>query len=296
MEEFKKIFLENINKYPERIREALLSFDNAILLKEIIQENNLNQKQGDIFLEEVGYVLIGAIQPKEFAQRIKERLNIDPTKAGNIFRKTNKEIFINLTEEISKASQISQEIGLDKIIPKLKESTSKEEPKAKQQKDKKKIVNLKPLTKKQEPTKNKINLTQKPETLKREIKPKNIISLTESGNKQKKEDKKIKTSTKNTNQKSESVEPFSNIVSFQRDQTPISKIEKPLSFNKDQLEQTQESASFGKIEFPNQNQIKAANSQKTQPTKPKFKTIEYSQPKEDNEDKTKFKNIIKLKK
>ncbi len=316
MEEFKKLFLDNINKYPKRIREALLSFDNAIFVKETIQKNNLQESYKDILLEEISYALIGVISLDDFVKRIEEKLNLEPTKAGNIFREINKKIFFNLKEDILLASQISQEIGLMAAFESKegdKKTVSKEtlenKPEKEQSQKTVKVLNLKDKEENnkamgkinvQSDSKNKIDLSIQKEVIRKEIKPSeknepsaNKLNLSEKEN-------IISPPRNNNSSQSKELKPtMPRIISFQQKQIPISKSEKPEeSFAEKVSSISQKKPSlFGKIEFANQNQQEPETTKKVVSDGPTFKTVEYQSKDspEGNKLKNKFKNVIKLK-
>ncbi len=308
MNTFKEIFISNISKYPIKIREALFSLNNIIFLKELTKEYFLGEKK-ELFFDLVGYVLIGLIDLNEFINQLEGELEIEPTKAGSLFREINKKIFFPLKEEILLASKISQDIGLLKKFKSFFYKSNDNQPKVAGNENKD-ILDLK--VDKQPPKdvlvlKEDKNGSEENKEIREEIMP-------NEGNKKRKSEKRGKSvidlnnsfskeglSKKVSKEEKEEVKKtfFPGMISFHNKQVPLAKSEKPeMTFAEKAEASSVKKPLVSKIEFVKQNSRN--NSEKiigrNIDNGPKFKEINYQEKEStDNKGKT-FSNVIKLKK
>jgi len=117
-------------KLPEPLREALYSAENAQKIFEIGKKNGLNVDKIGLLAEEVGYVILGLTRGNEFANFLKEMLQINEEKAHAIVEEVNLQIFSPIREDLKTAHEFetgetsSPKIDLSVRKPLTSSSTS----------------------------------------------------------------------------------------------------------------------------------------------------------------------------
>ena len=103
-------------KLPEPLREALYSAEIAQKIFEIGKKNGLNVDKIGLLAEEVGYVILGLTRGNEFANLLKEVLQINEEKAHAIVEEVNLQIFSPIREDLKTAHEFeSRETSPPKI-------------------------------------------------------------------------------------------------------------------------------------------------------------------------------------
>jgi len=250
----KEKLLEIYDQLPQRIKEALFSYENAMLNLRICKHFGIPLEKVSDLASEVGLVLMGVYLPKELPMHLARTLDISPETASKIYRILNREIFFPLREEIKKAQEIIKKAGLRKeekesVASKIKET-----------------IDLKEVSEE-----------AKEEKLRREkaLKIPEVIKEVEKGKEEafpkkdtflKKEEKPVKLIPP------EASKPKFEIPGIKPKIQPIADIEKP-KIKFDEVKEKEEPI-FGKIEFPEAKKIL-----KKEKPKPEIKVVEYKKPK-----------------
>lgn len=248
---------------PEKIRQALFSYENAILNLKICQKFGISEEKVSQLSFLVGEVLLGILNPKDLPEKLSQNLGISPEDSLKIFHLLSREIFFPLKEKLKEVEKLASKVGLKEekeeqvqiieetvnlkeILPEIKEEKLKRE----------KALNLTELMKEKEPE-------TKPQPEKREeleIKP---------------EPKKEKTleEEKPIPKPEPSFKPEFKISLKKEKIKPIADIEKP-KIEFEEVKEREEEPLFGKIEFPREKKEVL----KKPPQKPEIKEIEYKKP------------------
>ncbi len=253
----KEELLKIYDQFPQKIREALFSYENAMLNLKICKQFGIPKWKVSDLASEVGWVLMGFYPPKDLPIHLAKTLEISPEIASKIYRILNREVFFPLREEIKQTREIIEKAGLlKKEVEEKKPSISKAE----------ETVNLK-----------KVSEEKNEEKLRRE----RALKLSEVIKEIKKEKQEPSLKKESFSEKSEKEEkkglfekesklskPKFEIPGVKPKIKPIADIEKPkIEFEK--MEEKEEPL-FGKIEFPGGKKII-----KKEKPKPEIKEIEY---------------------
>ena len=287
LQEFQEKVKKIYNRYPQAIKEALFSFENSTIIREIAAKFKIDE---NILAQEVGFVLLGATEPNEMIERWQRIFSLSSYQAGALFREVNRYIFFPLRREIVKAYQIAREINLSlpereieiEEIPgkksEIKKEKSKEETGTKVKEEtfeeklpKGKVINL--------GKRKKLSFEEK------EVSPEEMAEIKKEIEKEKEKDvfPKIK---------------IPKVISQQKSFKPIADIEKPKT-SAEPTEETKEEDLFGKIEFPGseKQRKKKIDFENLPEVPPDFSEISYSPPEEIKEKRlSPFKRIISFRK
>ena len=287
LQEFQEKVKKIYNRYPQAIKEALFSFENSTIIREIAAKFKIDE---NILAQEVGFVLLGATEPNEMIERWQRIFSLSSYQAGALFREVNRYIFFPLRREIVKAYQIAREINLSlpereieiEEIPgkksEIKKEKSKEETGTKVKEEtfeeklpKGKVINLE--------KRKKLSFEEK------EVSPEEMAEIKKEIEKEKEKDvfPKIK---------------IPKVISQQKSFKPIADIEKPKT-SAEPTEETKEEDLFGKIEFPGseKQRKKKIDFENLPEVPPDFSEVSYSPPEEIKEKRlSPFKRIISFRK
>jgi len=287
LQEFQEKVKKIYNRYPQAIKEALFSFENSTIIREIAAKFKIDE---NILAQEVGFVLLGATEPNEMIERWQRIFSLSSYQAGALFREVNRYIFFPLRREIVKAYQIAREINLSlpereieiEEIPgkksEIKKEKSKEETGTKVKEEtfeeklpKGKVIDL--------GKRKKLSFEEK------EVSPEEMAEIKKEIEKEKEKDvfPKIK---------------IPKVISQQKSFKPIADIEKPKT-SAEPTEETKEEDLFGKIEFPGseKQRKKKIDFENLPEVPPDFSEISYSPPEEIKEKRlSPFKRIISFRK
>jgi len=248
----KEKLLEIYDQFPQKIKEALFSYENAMLNLKICKHFGIPKEKVSDLASEVGWVLMGFYLPKDLPMHLTKTLEIPPETASKIYRILNREIFFPLREEIKQTQEIVKKAGLLKReVEENKPSISEIE----------KTVNLRESSKE-----------RKEEKLRRE----RALKLAEVIKEIKKEKQESSLKKENFPEEKESplesvskpLKPKFEIPGVKPKIKPIADIEKP-KIEFEEIEEKEEPL-FGKIEFPGGKKII-----KKEKLKPEIKEIEY---------------------
>ena len=245
--------LKIYDQFPQKIREALFSYENAMLNLKICKQFGIPKWKVSDLASEVGWVLMGFYSPKDLPIHLVETLKISLEVASKIYRILNREVFFPLREEIKQTREIIKKAGLlEKDVKDEKPSISKSE----------ETVNLKEVSKEKKEEKFRRERALKlAEVIKEIKKEKQEPSLKKESFSEKKEENLLKEIPKSSR-------PEFEIPGVKPKIKPIADIEKPkIEFEK--IEEKEEPL-FGKIEFPGGKKII-----KKEKMKPEIKEVEY---------------------
>jgi len=238
------------DELPENIKQALFSYENAILNLKICQKFEIPEEKVSQLSLLVGKVLLGILNPKDLSEKLSQNLEILPETSLKISHLLSREIFFPLKENLKEAEKLAGKVGLKEEIVPMEETVNLKEilPEIKEEKLKReKALNLSELVKEKE-------LERKLEAEKRE-KP------------------EIKPDPEKPVSKSEpSFKPEFKITSKKEKIKPIADIEKP-KIEFEEVKEREEEPLFGKIEFPLKKEVL-----KKEKPKPEIKEIEYKKP------------------
>lgn len=101
---------------PEDLRNAMFSVDVAGKISAIGKKFGLSIEQTGVLATTTGLVMLGALHPRSFIQKLEEDLKIDRSKAIDIAREVNHEIFFPVRENLKKIHGMSDtdEVTSDK--------------------------------------------------------------------------------------------------------------------------------------------------------------------------------------
>jgi len=247
----KEKLLEIYDQFPQKIKEALFSYENAMLNLRICEQFKIPKWKVSDLASEVGWVLMGFYSSKDLPMHLAKTLEISPETASKISRILNRQLFFPLREEIRKTQEIIKKAGL---LKEKREETSEAE----------KTINLKETLK---------------EEKEKELRRKNVLKIAEVIKKIKKEKEGISLKKESSFKEKELPKPTFElqkpkfkIPGIKPKIKPIADIEKP----KIEFEEVKEKEEllFGKIEFPG----KKEEIKKEKP-KPEIKEVEYKVPK-----------------
>ena len=253
-ENLKEKISQIYDNLPEEIKQALFSYENAILNLKICQKFGISEEKASRLSLLVGKVLLGILNPKDFSEKLSQDLEISPETSLKIFHLLSREVFFPLREKIKEAEKLTGKIGLreekEKVVS-MKETVNLKEilPEIKEEKRKReKALNLSELIKEKKPEEK-----QPPEKRKEpEVKPE---------------------LEKPIPRPEPSFKPKFKIFSEKEKIKPIADIEKPRVEFKE-VKEREEEPLFGKIEFS----LKKPTLKKKEP-KPEIKEVEYKKPK-----------------
>jgi len=246
--------LKIYDKLPQEIKEALFSYENALVNFYLAKKFNLSKKKLSQLAGLVGLVLMGVLKKEEMPHHLAYELEINPETAFKIYRILNRKIFFSLREAIKKAREVAKKAGLIEVQNKEKKKAF-EEP-----------INLKflrPVLKENFTLKLNDKNSKKEKVL---LKKENLVVL-----KKEKEVKPQKLETLKLETKKESLKPKFEIPGLKPKVKPIADIKKP-KIEFEEIEEAQEPL-FGKIEFP-----KEAKKIIKEKKKPEIKVVEYKKP------------------
>ena len=101
---------------PEDLRNAMFSVDVAGKISATGKKFGLSIEQTGVLATTTGLVMLGALHPRSFIQKLEEDLKIDRSKAIDIAREVNHEIFFPVRENLKKIHGMSDtdEVTSDK--------------------------------------------------------------------------------------------------------------------------------------------------------------------------------------
>jgi len=102
MDYTKEQLRERYDQVPPELQDAFISVDNFDVIQEIGKGAGLHIDQVGRLSEEVGLVILGFVHPKDFRERIKEKIGISDDEANLIVYELNQKIFGQIREHINK--------------------------------------------------------------------------------------------------------------------------------------------------------------------------------------------------
>ncbi|MBI2637680.1 MAG: hypothetical protein HYW88_02150 [Candidatus Sungbacteria bacterium] len=108
--------VKRYNELPEDVKQAMMSVASAEIIFEIGHKHGLNIERIGKLAEEAGYIMLGAIAPKEFVTDLVRVLGVSEPKATEIAKDVNTKIFLQIREALKKihGSRFSEEIAVAK--------------------------------------------------------------------------------------------------------------------------------------------------------------------------------------
>lgn len=105
---------------PDNLKEAIFSVNVADKIMKAGQKYGLNIEQIGTLAEATGLVMLGALHPRSYIQKLEETLGIERTKAIDIAKEINHEVFFPIREALKNIHHMedTQEIAGEKEIEK----------------------------------------------------------------------------------------------------------------------------------------------------------------------------------
>jgi hypothetical protein len=103
---------------PQNLKDAIFSVDSADKIMKAGKKFGLNVEQTGILAEQAGLVMLGALHPRNFIQRLEEEMKVDRTKAVDVAKEINHEIFFPVREALKKihGMEDTEEVTSEKSI------------------------------------------------------------------------------------------------------------------------------------------------------------------------------------
>ncbi len=104
-EEYQKIF----QSLPEDLREAIVSVNTAEIIQGLGKKYKLHVDKTAILGDEIGLVMFGLTNPKDFMINLKRRLEIPEDMARDLTAEINEQIFKSIRESLKKIHNLARE-------------------------------------------------------------------------------------------------------------------------------------------------------------------------------------------
>lgn len=115
---------EKYQKLPDDVREALYSESVANSILTIGESNNIDQYKITELADEVGLVMYGITNPKNFISNLSSRLGTDITIARKIAEEVNSQIFSKVRESLKKIHGIASDVPVaPSVVPPIPSPT-----------------------------------------------------------------------------------------------------------------------------------------------------------------------------
>jgi len=101
--------MDKYRELPEDVREAIFSVDSADIIQSISKKNNLTVDKMSELADEIGLLMLGVTEPKDFISNISRRLGVDKKTAHDITAEVNEKIFSKIRESLKKIHNIKDE-------------------------------------------------------------------------------------------------------------------------------------------------------------------------------------------
>ena len=101
--------MDKYRELPPDVREAIFSVDSADIIQSIAKKNNLTVDKMSELADEIGLLMLGNTEPKDFISNISRRLGVDKKTARDITAEVNDRIFTKIRESLKKIHNIKDE-------------------------------------------------------------------------------------------------------------------------------------------------------------------------------------------
>lgn len=98
----KQQLLEMFARLPEPVQRLMYDVDVVKKIRDIGTKHKIHVDGLGDLAEEIGYVMVGANQAKDFALTIGQRLKLSQTEANPLAEEINREVFLPFREELMK--------------------------------------------------------------------------------------------------------------------------------------------------------------------------------------------------
>lgn len=114
MDETKEILINQFNKLPKDVQDAILSVNLRSKMQFITKKNNLHIDQAEALENETVFVMLGLEHPANLVANIAKNLEVSEEKAAAIAGNINDEIFLKIRESLKKIFEERKEEGEEK--------------------------------------------------------------------------------------------------------------------------------------------------------------------------------------
>jgi len=124
-----KVLEEKFQTIPNKVKEAILSTEVNQKLQDIVDEHRLQFDEGEELTKEIGYIMLGLKNPKDFIKNIQIATNLDKVTAEKIAEEVNERIFKEIKDalkEIHKEKALAEEIEDDDLDEEIQEKLRNE--------------------------------------------------------------------------------------------------------------------------------------------------------------------------
>ncbi|MCR4283995.1 MAG: hypothetical protein NUV64_01585 [Parcubacteria group bacterium] len=119
--------MDKYKDLPGDVREAIFSVDSTEIIQDISKKNNLTIDKMSELADEIGLLMIGVTEPKDFMPNISRRLGVDKKTAHDITAEVNDRIFSKIRESLKRIHNIKDEEDSEKdTAESLKQETVRE--------------------------------------------------------------------------------------------------------------------------------------------------------------------------
>jgi len=109
MSQDNKKLMDRYKELPEDVKDAIFSVDSAEIIQNIAKKNNLTIDKMSELADEIGLLMLGSTEPKDFISNISRRLGVNRNIAHDITAEVNDKIFSKIRESLKKIHNLKDE-------------------------------------------------------------------------------------------------------------------------------------------------------------------------------------------
>ncbi|GEM_PF-6146609 len=113
---------EQYKKLPPILQKAMFSIELAGEVYDIGRKHLLTIEEIGLLSEEIGYIFLGLVQPKEFSKNLTDKLHLDTEDLEKVVKEVNERVLVPVRELLKTAHNMDVEPTSPSVVPSAQQS------------------------------------------------------------------------------------------------------------------------------------------------------------------------------